>query len=247
MKPLFVATGNKGGPGKTTVASAAVDLVLSLGKRVAVIETDTTQPDVRNRYQGTPNLVIGELDLAGDPEGALVRLGGWIESKAGQVDAFVVNSPAGGGAILDPHAGILAEVARELDLTFGVLWVLGPTAEDGEAVRRSMAGGLLGQESANRAIGLAAWMGDPRTWPWSRSPLRAAAATAGIAETAIPALTQVVMSQVIERNTAPLADLCAPLGGLSIASRSSLMRWRRAMHTTLTRIIDDQVEASGND
>ncbi|MHB1304596.1 MAG: hypothetical protein ACYCZB_14155 [Acidiphilium sp.] len=247
MKPLFISTGNKGGPGKTTSAIAAVDLFLSLGRRVAVIETDSAQPDVRNRYQGTPNIVVGELDLAGDPEGALVRLGGWIESKSTQVDGFVVNSPAGGGAILDPHAGILAEVAGELNLTFCVAWILGPTVEDAEAVRRSMAGGLLGQESARRALGLAAWMGDPRAWPWSRSSVRTAAAAEGIAETSIPALTQIVMAQVIERNTTPLADLCAPSGGLSIAARSSLMRWRRVMHSTLTRIIDDQVEVTGNE
>lgn len=244
MPPLFVSTGNKGGAGKSTAATAAVDFFLTLGKRVAVIETDTAQPDVWNRYQSAPNLVIGELDLAGDPEGAIVRLGGWIESKAKQVEAFVVNSPAGGGAILDPHAGVLAEVASELSLEFCILWALGPTIEDAEAVRRSMAGGLLGQASASRAIGLARWIGDPRTWPWTRSSIRTAAVADGIAETTIPALTQIVMAQVIERNTAPIADLCAPAGGLSIASRSSLMRWRRAMHLILAQLIDDQVEIS---
>ena len=55
------------------------------------------------------------------------------------------------------------------------------------------------------------------------------------------------MAQVIERNTTPIADLCAPASGLSIASRSSLIRWRRAMHSILAKLIDDQVEVSDDE
>lgn len=247
MRSIFASSGNKGGGGKTCLAMAAVDYFLTLGHRVAVVETDTTQPDVRNRFQSTPGLILGELDLAGDREGAVVRLGTWIESKAAMIDAVVVNSPAGGGDILDPFASILEDVCTALDFMLIVPWTIGPTIEDSESVLRSLDGGLLGLQSARRSVCLAGWMGDPATWPWARSPVRRAAAAAGVGEIVVPRLTQQVMSQLVERNTFPLATLCDPAGGLSIASRSSLVRWRAAMHAVLAKIIAGSAEDAGSE
>lgn len=235
-KPAFISSGNKGGLGKSLKASTAVDYLLSLNLRVAVVETDLTQPDVRNRYQGAPGVVMGELNLGGDAEGAIVRLGTWVESKAEIIDAVVVNSPSGGGDIFDPFASILDDVCSALNFRLTVSWMIGATIEDTGSVRRSLEGGLLGLQSARRSVCLAGWMGDPATWPWARSPVRRAAAAAGVGEIVVPRLTQQVMSQLVERNTIPLATLCEPAGGLSIASRSSLVRWRAAMHSTIAAL-----------
>lgn len=237
MKQIFVSAGNKGGVGKSTIASAAADYFIDRLVRLAVVETDSTQPDVRNRYQGVENIIVGELDLGGDAEGAMVRLGSWIESKSADIDAIVINAPAGGGAVLDPFATILAEVAAALDFQLCVAWVIGATVEDTNSVHRSLAGGLLSIPCARRNVCLAGWMGDPGQWPWVRSPVRAAALEAGIEERVVPALTQHVNAQVVDRHSTPLAALCLPVGGLSIAVRSSLSRWRRAMHQLVSSML----------
>ncbi len=232
MQKLFhVAAGTKGGVGKSCTAVSVADSLLALrpaDSAVAIVECDSGQPDVANRFSAVAGARRGILALDGDPGNAFVKLGRWVERESGALYAVVVNAPAGGGDVLNPFSEDLAALAGELGFGLSVSWNIGPGLDDLESVRKSMDGGLLSIGAARRTIVLASFLGDPAGWRWRQSDVRAAALAAGIAEVALPFLNSETMNLVLGHGDRPLDDLISPATGLFIVDRSRIARWRAA-------------------
>ena len=71
--PIFYVGGSKGGVGKSKVSFALIDYLLDDGKKVLLLESDTSNPDVFKAHQPHENdtLVCREADLD--------SADGWIE------------------------------------------------------------------------------------------------------------------------------------------------------------------------
>ena len=63
--PIFYVGGSKGGVGKSKVSFALIDYLLDDGKKVLLLESDTSNPDVFKAHQPHENdtLVCREADL----------------------------------------------------------------------------------------------------------------------------------------------------------------------------------------
>ena len=51
VHPIYWVGGSKGGVGKSMMTIATVDYLLERGKKVLLVECDTSNPDVGNAYQ----------------------------------------------------------------------------------------------------------------------------------------------------------------------------------------------------
>lgn len=127
---VFFSHGEKGGVGKTAVASAAIDLLLASGRRVAVIEGDTDNADIAQRYSGAAN-VLKKVRLS-DPseyQRAVNDLVTFLAEcmESGEIDAVVVNMPAGAYTTIDRDIDVLADAFINLDLDISVAISTGNT------------------------------------------------------------------------------------------------------------------------
>ncbi len=229
MQKIFhIAAGTKGGVGKSCTAVAVADALLArrpADTAVAIVECNSGQPDVANRFSAVSGVRRGILALDGDPGNAFVRLGRWVERESSALYAVVVNAPAGGGDVLNPFGEDLAALAAALGFALSVSWNIGPGLDDLESVRKSMDGGLLSID-ARRTIVPAPFLGDPAGWRWRQSDVRAAALAAGIAEVALPFLNSETINLVLGHGDRPLDDLISPAAELFIVDRSRIARWR---------------------
>ena len=103
MNKIIMVGGGKGGDGKSTVVFSVVDLLLSKGEQVVLIESDDSNPDT---YKSLNKLVTSELCNL-DTEEGFIKLGGIIE--ANKDACIVVNTAARATSSIVEHGGILSE------------------------------------------------------------------------------------------------------------------------------------------
>lgn len=113
--------GEKGGVGKTAVATAAIELLAASGQKVAVIEGDVDNADVFKRYEKNPQIArIAKIRLS-DPseyQRSINDLSNFLAEiiETGSADAVVVNMPAGAVTTVDRDVGVLKSVITDLDI-----------------------------------------------------------------------------------------------------------------------------------
>jgi hypothetical protein len=243
---IFVSHGEKGGVGKSTIAALVADRALAAGKKLAVVETDNSIPDVRIRFEGNAIVTVGHLALGADPEAAISRLGSWLERQAGNgVEAVVINTPASSAEVFDRQAEVVGAVVDGLEAELTACFAMGPSAEAIKIFEASCESGLMSLNSAKKVVLLAGHLGEPETWPWWPASARHKALKAGFREFTMRRLTDRVMSQV-RAKTGAITDLAGPAGGLTIADRALLFRWLREMRPTcnfMLGIDDDETVA----
>lgn len=118
---VFFSHGEKGGVGKTAVATAAIELLAASGQRVAVVEGDVDNADVFKRYEKNPRIgPVAKIRLS-DPseyQRSINDLSNFladiIEKKS--ADAVVVNMPAGAVTTVDRDVGVLKSVIEDLEI-----------------------------------------------------------------------------------------------------------------------------------
>ena len=114
-KKLILVHGDKGGVGKSTLASLIVDAALEAFGKVAVVEGDEKIDDVSSRFAGVQGVTGFMVDLARPDasEEAVIALFEELEG-AGLPDLVVVNTPASASATLDRQAAVLVEAAHDM-------------------------------------------------------------------------------------------------------------------------------------
>ncbi len=240
QKTMLVSHGNKGGVGKSYTASLLIESLLARGLRVALIESDPTQPDVATRYVGDPDLEIGALSMnrAGDSENALAAFGAWLESHP--IDHVVVNLPGGAGETLDRTGDMLRDLTDALEYKLIVTYSLEKNRVAADGLMRSASEGLLSHvESENRFVLIPEFKGAPGSFEWMTHPVRQ---ELGMKEIVIPALGSRSALQQLEATPgriAALIDKSARPAGWMILDQSSVYRWYHASIAAVQPIIGE--------
>ncbi len=116
MNKIIIVGGGKGGVGKSTVVFSVVDLLITNGKTVVLVESDDSNPDT---YKALNKLVKSELCNL-DREEGFMKLGDIIEANN---DAYiVVNTAARATSSIVKHGRILSDVVLELKRKLVMLW-----------------------------------------------------------------------------------------------------------------------------
>lgn len=116
MNKIVVVGGGKGGVGKSTVTIGVVDMLITRGEQVVLVESDDSNPDAYKALNGLTTCEICNLDT----EEGYIKLCNLIEEHA---DAYIVlNTAARSTAGIIKHGGILVDTARELKRDLVMLW-----------------------------------------------------------------------------------------------------------------------------
>lgn len=130
---IFYVGGSKGGVGKSKVSFALIDYLLDDGRKVLLVESDTSNPDVFKAHQPHENdeLVCREADLD--------SADGWIElvNIAAEFPEhfMVVNSAARSNKGLEKYGLTLRETLGELDRDLITFWVINRQRDSVELLR----------------------------------------------------------------------------------------------------------------
>lgn len=130
MNKIIVVGGGKGGVGKSTVSLALIDALLSAEHSPLYVETDQSNPDV---YKSVHELVTSEIANL-DDESGWIKLGGIVEAHPKA--CVVINTAARMTDSLIEHGNILADVARELNRSWVMLWPLNRQRDGLELLKR---------------------------------------------------------------------------------------------------------------
>lgn len=234
-KKLVLGHGDKGGVGKSTLISLAIDYALTFGN-VCVIEGDATVDDVAARFAGVPGVTGFGVDLS-RPDASEEAVIGLFEAleREGLPDTVVINTPAGASATIDRQAEVFTEAARELGYSIHVGWVVGP---DENSAALSATSGLCRLADRKIAI-LNSHYGDPKKFLWTKHEARTAWVESGGLESILPALTDSAMGAV-RGNIGRYTDLALPGSGISTITRKYIGDWcRRSFEGPVALLFDD--------
>jgi hypothetical protein len=116
MNKIVMVGGGKGGVGKSTVVFSVVDLLITNGQTVVLVESDDSNPDT---YKSLKNLIKSELCNL-DKEEGFIKLGNIIQ--ANNDACIVVNTAERATSSIVKHGGILRDVVLELKRELVMLW-----------------------------------------------------------------------------------------------------------------------------
>jgi hypothetical protein len=118
-KPIYWIGGSKGGVGKSMVAMALIDQLLSGGHKVLLVECDTSNPDVGKTYRKD----VEEMELIN-----LDEADGWVHlvnvSQEHREHTIVINSAARNNTAVAVYGTTLDGSLEELGRPLVALWVI---------------------------------------------------------------------------------------------------------------------------
>lgn len=131
--PIFYVGGSKGGVGKSKLSFALIDYLLETGKKVLLLETDTSNPDVFKAHKAHENdsliCKVSDLDVSE----------GWIE-LVNVADEFpehivVINSAARSNTGIEKYGAMLRDTLDELNRELTTFWVINRQRDSVELLR----------------------------------------------------------------------------------------------------------------
>lgn len=134
--PIIYVGGSKGGVGKSKLSFAVIDYLLEKKKRVLLLETDTSNPDVYKAHYQHENLGIVckqvNLDVSD----------GWIE-MVNLADEYpdhyaVINSAARSNTGIEKYGATLKETLGELSRDLITFWIINRQRDSIELLRGFM-------------------------------------------------------------------------------------------------------------
>jgi hypothetical protein len=174
--------GDKGGVGKSTVAAAYGEYILSREHTLAVIDCDTQNPDHARYMHG--HATVHQIDLRVDA--------GWVELfnllDEEPANDLIISKPAGIGFTFKHGAPDLLAALEGTGRTAAILWTLGRTA-DSIALLKDVLDVFAPPLTLIAIRNLYHTAGDPaRFTRWQSSKTRAALLAAGGGEMNFPEL-----------------------------------------------------------
>ena len=134
MLDLYFIGGSKGGVGKSFLSMALADYLTQFkGRKIILIESDTSNPDVGKTF--TQNDDVEVLSLSLD------NADGWIElvnSCEGSNRDLVVNSAARSGKAVEKFGGTLIGSLDELHMQLVSFWVINRQRDSIELLKKYM-------------------------------------------------------------------------------------------------------------
>jgi len=165
---IFWVQGQKGGVGKSMIASVLIDYMLSIDITPLVIEADSSIPDVARRYSGIVPGALAPLSAAGDSyETVVAQMIETIESA--EQDHIVINLPAAAAETLDPLALDFLQPSLEMiGAQSTIAFAVGPRPDSSTLAARSIESGLAAISDRRVAV-VNGFFGDPGSFDWTRS------------------------------------------------------------------------------
>jgi hypothetical protein len=222
-KKLILVHGDKGGVGKSTLASLIIDAALEAFGKVAVVEGDEKIDDVSSRFEGVQGVTGFMVDLARPDasEEAVIALFEELEG-AGLPDVVVVNTPASASATLDRQAHVLVEAAHDMGYAICVAWMLGPDEPSATLSRES----ALCRLADRKVAVINERFGDGKRFAWTKHSARQAWTESGGLESVLPCLTDRAITAV-QGHPGRYTDLAKPGSPLSTITRKYVGDWCR--------------------
>jgi hypothetical protein len=223
---IFIG-GPKGGVGKSTCTSVAVNHALSTGVTPFLVEGDQSIPDVAKRYRGYLDgiqVALQRPDTAGE---AVTELLVAVEDVLRSTDKVITNLPGGYAGTTDTMVDdLIGPTLKALGVEMTTVYVIGPGEESVTSIQESRDHGLI--SISNRVIAVPnAFFGNPERFAWHRSSLRMQWLEEGLEEFTLPML--------IPRIAEHIRDIPGPYsllasgeeGDLSVVERAGLSAWLR--------------------
>ena len=239
-KTMFISHGDKGGVGKSVTAAAMVERLLMAGVgKLALIEGDSNNKDVGDRYQDVAEIhsVILPLNRPGaEAAHAVTLLASWIETE--DPDALVINLPSNAGETLDSLSGILRGVCNGLGIRMVATYSLGMRDALTAGMVKSLRTGLLSVvDPANRAAVYPLFSGTKEFFLWARSPDRARYPMREIEMPRFGAVTSLAKMENTPGRIVELGEHGAP--GWLIVDRINVAEWIHAAMRSLDPIMKE--------
>ena len=219
---LILFHGDKGGIGKSFMASIYIDYLLSSVKKdqVIVVESDTRNPDVARLF--LQHVRVENIDLK--------LHDGWMELADLLADnpdhEVVVSLPAGIGHFVEEEAAYLTSVLKDLCHTMKVYWPIN-RLKDSIILLKEFLNSPLSDLSQEIVVIQNGFFGDQRKFVrWSDSKTRKKfLARPGAREAFLPELHE----RVVDSITGPFSMA----EGLKYSEKTELERWIRAAHAAV--------------
>lgn len=238
LKCVIFSHGDKGGVGKSTVATAIIDLLLEAGRKVALLDGDVDNADVAQRYQNS-GIKIGRVRMS-DPseyQTAVNGLAEFIAAATESADVIVVNLPANASSTIDEEPEIFVDLLVELEIDLRVVISAGNSRSAVENLKHMLARGIAAQSTA--LVLAPAHIKDPTLAERLR--------TAGV-ETVreYPRMPPDTMAVVLAHPHTPLLELEKnPAHVKSVIQRLRIGQYRRAAARALDPLLHDLIASAG--
>lgn len=235
MKAIIFSHGEKGGVGKSTVASVLVD-ALSFGaqKRVMLIEGDVKIDDVFARYHQHV-VKAAKFNLADQThyEDAISKMLEYLEKNSNQVDVAVVNLPATATSTIDRDVDMISEAMSGLEADLRVVYSASSNPSGMMTIAESFADGLAAYSKKTLLLAQEFFGDEGLVERLKRIHPEVAV---------FPALASYTYSAVMEKPDVPLSLLCTrehPQALETFIQRVRLSGWLQRASRALEGLVGD--------
>ncbi len=227
MNTLYLCAGDKGGTGKSMVATALIDAFLQRGIEPLLVETDTANPDVFKSYGERIQCVALSLDEAD----------GWIQliNAIDQARGIpvVVNTAARNGIGVARYGATLRSTLGELDRKLVTLWIINRQRDSLELLADYLEAMPVGAEHVTHVLRNLYFGAFEKFQLYNGSDLKKRIEESGGKTLDFPDLADRVADQLAtERLTIQGALDAMPLG-----HRAELIRWRNETFKALSQVM----------
>jgi hypothetical protein len=210
---IILSAGSKGGVGKSMVSIATIDTLLAAGEDLALVESDTSNPDVFKMYGSTLPHRLMNLDTV-DGWMDLVNYADEMKGKT-----IVVNTAARNNEGIERFGAMLRESLPELDRELVTFWVINRQRDSLELLKAFM--GALPESTVH--VFRNGYFGDEHKFElYNGSKIRGTIEANGGRSFHFPDLADRVVDDLYSKRL----TIETALQDLPIGNRAELKRWR---------------------
>ncbi len=221
MNKIIFIGGGKGGVGKTIISMTVVDTLLTRGEQVVFVDSDDSNPDAYKSLKAVAPSVVLNLDT----EDGFMALSNLIESNPKA--CIVVNTAARATKHIVKHGGIIIDTANELKREIVMLWPINRQRDSVELLAEALDG--TEGEFATHAVINTYWGAPEKFMRFNNSNQKNRVTSVVV----FPELNDMVSDKLNDERLA----LSNAEGGMTIAERSVLLRFRKAANEALNGVL----------
>jgi hypothetical protein len=219
---VIIIGGGKGGVGKSMVTMGIIDVLLTNGEQVVLVESDDSNPDT---HKALNKLVTSEICNL-DKEDGFIKLGNIIEANPAAY--VVVNSAARATENIIEHGGIVADVVKEQKRELVMLWPINRQRDSIELLKGFL-DGTNGSYDATYVI-KNIYFGSTEKFSLFDASAQKNRVTGTLD---YPELNDLLADKIIDKRLA----FSSAIEGLSIAERSVLTRFRNSVQKMFETVL----------
>jgi hypothetical protein len=221
---IYWVGGSKGGVGKSMMTAATLDYLLEGGRKVLLVECDTSNPDVWKAYKELLHTELIDLDEAD----------GWIHlvntCDSHRDSVVVVNTAARNNLAVKQYGQTLDSSLEELGTKLVALWVINRQRDSLELLK----GFMDAVPKADVHVVRNGYFGEERKFElYNASKIRDAVESRGGKSVTLPDLADRVADDIYSKRL----SLSAAAKTLPIGNRAELGRWRGEVRKVLAEVV----------